>query len=134
MLLFQVSIALLIFCPVYMHFFLVETVESAPRRDQDSTFLQKVVMVLKKRYKSMRDAALTVISRYYFHVLCRQHLDNFISVNPLTFFVFVFVYLSIFMMPKTLFAFWLMSTISFSLFLVLFQSNTQRNFLCFLLL
>lgn len=91
-------------------------------------------MVLKKRYKSMRDAALTVISRYYFHVLCRQHLDNFTSVNPLTFFVFVFVYLSIFMMPKTLFAFWLMSTISFSLFLVLFQSNTQRNFLCFLLL
>ncbi|XP_044462222.1 hippocampus abundant transcript-like protein 1 [Mangifera indica] len=59
---FLVSIALLIFCPVYMHFFLVETVESAPRRDQDSTFLQKVVMVLKKRYKSMRDAALTVIS------------------------------------------------------------------------
>ncbi|XP_044462184.1 hippocampus abundant transcript-like protein 1 isoform X3 [Mangifera indica] len=59
---FPVSTALLIFCPVYMHFFLVETVESAPRRDQESTFLHKVVMVLEERYKSMRNAAFIVIS------------------------------------------------------------------------
>ncbi|XP_031268715.1 hippocampus abundant transcript-like protein 1 isoform X2 [Pistacia vera] len=36
-------------------------IESAPRRHQESTFLQKVVMVLKNRYKSMRDAALIVV-------------------------------------------------------------------------
>lgn len=56
-----VSIALLIFVPVYMQFFLVETVESAPRKDQESSGLKKAVNVLDRRYKSMRDAALMVV-------------------------------------------------------------------------
>ncbi|XP_024957417.1 uncharacterized protein LOC102620188 isoform X2 [Citrus sinensis] len=59
---FPVSIALLIFVPVYMQFFLVETVESAPRKDQESSGLKKAVNVLDRRYKSMRDAALMVVS------------------------------------------------------------------------
>ncbi|GMY23414.1 hippocampus abundant transcript-like protein 1 [Fagus crenata] len=59
---FLVSIALLIFSPVYMQFFLVETVKPAPRRDQDSACLTRTMEVLHKRYKSMRDAATIVIS------------------------------------------------------------------------
>uniref|UniRef100_A0A2N9HTN0 Major facilitator superfamily (MFS) profile domain-containing protein n=1 Tax=Fagus sylvatica TaxID=28930 RepID=A0A2N9HTN0_FAGSY len=59
---FPVSIALLIFSPVYMQFFLVETVKPAPRRDQDSACLTRTMEVLHKRYKSMRDAATIVIS------------------------------------------------------------------------
>ncbi|KAK9187384.1 hypothetical protein WN944_018778 [Citrus x changshan-huyou] len=58
---FLVSIALLIFVPVYTQFFLVETVESAPRKDQESSCLKKAVNVLDRRYKSMRDAALMVV-------------------------------------------------------------------------
>ncbi|KAH9768985.1 hypothetical protein KPL71_011823 [Citrus sinensis] len=60
---FLVSIALLIFVPVYTQFFLVETVESAPRKDQESSCLKKAVNVLDRRYKSMRDAALMVVGR-----------------------------------------------------------------------
>lgn len=76
MILFQVSIALLIFVPVYTQFFLVETVESAPRKDQESSGLKKAVNVLDRRYKSMRDAALMVVSRYsYIFVII------FISIN-----------------------------------------------------
>ncbi|GMY23402.1 hippocampus abundant transcript-like protein 1 [Fagus crenata] len=59
---FPVSIALLIFSPVYMQFFLVETVKPAPRRDQDSACLTRTMEVLHKRYKSMRDAPTIVIS------------------------------------------------------------------------
>ncbi|KAL9419271.1 hypothetical protein AB3S75_037098 [Citrus x aurantiifolia] len=59
---FPVSIVLLIFVPVYMQFFLVETVESAPRKDQESSCLKKAVNFLDRRYKSMRDAALMVVS------------------------------------------------------------------------
>ncbi|XP_040991516.1 uncharacterized protein LOC121238625 isoform X2 [Juglans microcarpa x Juglans regia] len=58
----QVSIALLIICPVYMQFFLVETVKLAPVRNQDSACLSKMIKVLHKRYKSMRDAATIVFS------------------------------------------------------------------------
>nr|AFK48179.1 unknown [Medicago truncatula] len=39
---FVVSIALLIFCPVYMQFFLVETVKLAPRKNQELGFCSKV--------------------------------------------------------------------------------------------
>ncbi|XP_057428174.1 uncharacterized protein LOC130721394 isoform X3 [Lotus japonicus] len=58
---FVVSIALLTFCPVYMQFFLVETVTPAPKKNQVSGFCTKVVDVLHKRYKSMRNAAEIVI-------------------------------------------------------------------------
>ncbi|KAK1571294.1 hypothetical protein Q3G72_014672 [Acer saccharum] len=57
---YLVSVILLIFCPAYMQFFLVETVEPAPRSDQESSFLTKVVKVIDKRYKAMRDAGLIV--------------------------------------------------------------------------
>ncbi|KAI9156916.1 hypothetical protein LWI28_014076 [Acer negundo] len=46
MVLFQVSVILLIFCPAYMQFFLVETVEPAPRSDQESSCLTKVFKAL----------------------------------------------------------------------------------------
>ncbi|XP_048231697.1 hippocampus abundant transcript-like protein 1 isoform X3 [Ricinus communis] len=59
---FLVSIALLIFGPIYMQFFLVETVERAQRKDQNSTFLTKIIKVFHTRYKSMRDAAIIVFS------------------------------------------------------------------------
>ncbi|EOY19158.1 Major facilitator superfamily protein isoform 2 [Theobroma cacao] len=59
---FLVSIVLLIFCPVYMQFFLVETVEIDTTREQDSGCLTKSMKVLNKRYKSMKDAAGIVIS------------------------------------------------------------------------
>ncbi|KAM7262425.1 hypothetical protein ACFE04_000108 [Oxalis oulophora] len=59
---FPVSICLLVFCPVYMHFFLAETVKLDLRREQDSTCLCKTVKVLHRRVKSMKDAAAVVIS------------------------------------------------------------------------
>ncbi|TXG49338.1 hypothetical protein EZV62_025213 [Acer yangbiense] len=59
---FLVSIVLLIFCPTYMQFFLVETVRPAPRSDQELNCLTRVVKVIDKRYKSMRDAGLLVFS------------------------------------------------------------------------
>ncbi|XP_062173336.1 uncharacterized protein LOC133878808 [Alnus glutinosa] len=59
---FPVSIALLIFCPIYMQFFMVETVKLAPHRDHDSACLTRTIKVLHNRYKSMRDAATIVIT------------------------------------------------------------------------
>ncbi|GMY23387.1 hippocampus abundant transcript-like protein 1 isoform X3 [Fagus crenata] len=67
---FPVSIALLIFSPVYMQFFLVETVKPAPNRDQDSACLTWTMEVLHKRYKSMRDAATIVISSPSLRGIC----------------------------------------------------------------
>ncbi|EEF37395.1 Hippocampus abundant transcript 1 protein, putative [Ricinus communis] len=61
---FMVSVALLICCPLYMQFFLVETIQPAQRRDQDSTFLTKTIKVLHTRYKSMKDAATIVFSSH----------------------------------------------------------------------
>ncbi|PON70669.1 Major facilitator [Trema orientale] len=59
---FLVSIALLIFCPVYMQLFLKETVKPAPRSDKDSACLTKTLKVVKKRFESMKDAATLVMS------------------------------------------------------------------------
>ncbi|KAM3732986.1 hypothetical protein ACB098_11G100500 [Castanea mollissima] len=59
---FPVSIALLIFCPVYMQLFLVETVKLAPKRDQDSACLTTPIKIIQKRYKAMKDAAIIVMS------------------------------------------------------------------------
>lgn len=46
---FEVSIALLIFCPLYLQLFLVEIVTPAPRQDQDSPCMTKLSMVLWER-------------------------------------------------------------------------------------
>ncbi|KAK7814623.1 organelle rrm domain-containing protein 1, partial [Quercus suber] len=59
---FPVSIALLIFCPVYMQLFLVETVKLAPKRDQDSACLTTPIKIIQKRYNAMKDAATIVMS------------------------------------------------------------------------
>ncbi|KAL1295100.1 uncharacterized protein LOC107616656 isoform X3 [Arachis ipaensis] len=58
---YVVSIALLIFCPVYMQFFLIETVKVAPRKNHESGCCMKVVDFLNQRYKSMRKAAEIVM-------------------------------------------------------------------------
>lgn len=60
----QVSIALLIFCPVYIHFYLAETVILSPRGNESSPFMDVVANAVKGQYKSMRYAANMVFSRY----------------------------------------------------------------------
>ncbi|XLT67525.1 hypothetical protein HN873_023964, partial [Arachis hypogaea] len=57
----MVSIALLVFCPVYMQFFLIETVKVAPKNNHESGCCMKVVDFLNQRYKSMRKAAEIVM-------------------------------------------------------------------------
>ncbi|KAL4557421.1 hypothetical protein LXL04_035598 [Taraxacum kok-saghyz] len=59
---FEVSIALLIFCPVYMAIFLVETVMSTPRVDQHSSYLSKALTVVQQRYKTMKYAVTIVFN------------------------------------------------------------------------
>ncbi|XP_028054534.1 hippocampus abundant transcript-like protein 1 [Camellia sinensis] len=59
---FEVSIALLIFCPIYVHLFLVETVQSTPRHRQHAPWLHKALKIVKERYNSMRLAATIVVS------------------------------------------------------------------------
>ncbi|GFZ06017.1 hypothetical protein Acr_18g0001870 [Actinidia rufa] len=58
----QVSIALLVFGPVYMYLFLIETVKQAPRHDQHSPWLHKAFRIVVDRYNSMRNAATIVLS------------------------------------------------------------------------
>ncbi|KAL2601434.1 hypothetical protein AAZV13_10G167900 [Glycine max] len=58
---FAVSIVLLTSCPVYMKFFLVETVIPAPKNDRESGCWAKIVDVPRQRYISMRRAAEIVI-------------------------------------------------------------------------
>ncbi|KAK4593243.1 hypothetical protein RGQ29_017390, partial [Quercus rubra] len=74
---FPVSIALLIFCPVYMQLFLVETVKLAPKRDQDSACLTTPIKIIQKRYKSMKDAATIVNEQVIFPTLRRVSLVSF---------------------------------------------------------
>ncbi|KAK4750273.1 hypothetical protein SAY87_027722 [Trapa incisa] len=59
---FPVSIGLLIFCPVYMHLFLGETVRPVLRHEQQQSCMSKILWVLCKRFRSMRDAASVIIS------------------------------------------------------------------------
>ncbi|OWM64044.1 hypothetical protein CDL15_Pgr011498 [Punica granatum] len=59
---FFVSIGLLMFSPVYMHFFLTETVKPVQRQDQQPACLSKILRVLQKRFHGMRDAASVVAS------------------------------------------------------------------------
>ncbi|KAL2324885.1 hypothetical protein Fmac_023943 [Flemingia macrophylla] len=58
---FVVAIALLIFCIVYMKFFLVETVILTPRNSPKLGCWAKIVDVFQQRYKSMKTAAEIVI-------------------------------------------------------------------------
>ncbi|KAF8008978.1 hypothetical protein BT93_J0075 [Corymbia citriodora subsp. variegata] len=58
---FDVSIALLLCCPIYIYVFLRETVNYTPRQDQESTWSTRISRGVTKRYKSMRDAAIIVI-------------------------------------------------------------------------
>lgn len=59
---FEVSIALLIFCPVYMAMFLAETVQPTPKLNQDSSYLSKALTVVQERYKTMKYAVTIVLS------------------------------------------------------------------------
>ncbi|KAI5399641.1 uncharacterized protein LOC127092346 [Lathyrus oleraceus] len=58
---FLVSIVLLTFCPIYMQIFLDETVKMNPRKNQELGLCKKIVSVVNRRYKSMRNAAEIVI-------------------------------------------------------------------------
>ncbi|CAN4114394.1 unnamed protein product [Withania somnifera] len=59
---FQVSIGLLIFVPVYMALFLEETVTPKTERNHSSTLKSNVLKVAQERYNSMKYAANTVTS------------------------------------------------------------------------
>ncbi|XP_008456592.2 uncharacterized protein LOC103496503 [Cucumis melo] len=58
---FVVSIVLLMFCPIYMYFFLHETVKPIPKNDGEPNWLSKTVNVLNRRFRTMRDATEIVI-------------------------------------------------------------------------
>ncbi|KAA8534538.1 hypothetical protein F0562_032055 [Nyssa sinensis] len=59
---FEVSIALLILCPVYMKLFLTETVKPTPKQDHHSSCINKTFKVVHNRYNSLRYAATIVIN------------------------------------------------------------------------
>ncbi|KAL3523646.1 hypothetical protein ACH5RR_016480 [Cinchona calisaya] len=59
---FEVSIALFIFCPVYMTLFLAETVTPGPKVDQCLPYSKKAFKIVQEQYKSMIYAANVVIS------------------------------------------------------------------------
>ncbi|CAL5374576.1 unnamed protein product [Camellia sinensis] len=59
---FEVSIALLVFFPLYMHLFLVETIQSTPRHCQHASWLHEALKIVKERYNSMMHATTIVIS------------------------------------------------------------------------
>ncbi|VFQ81292.1 unnamed protein product [Cuscuta campestris] len=59
---FQVSLGLLIFVPVYMALFLVETIKPTSRANQSFPQVNKAKRILWERYESMRSAARIVLS------------------------------------------------------------------------
>ncbi|XP_059665936.1 uncharacterized protein LOC132311829 isoform X1 [Cornus florida] len=59
---FEVSIALLIFCPVYIQLFLPETVHLTLKQDKSAFCLHKAFKVVQERYNSMKYAAIIVIN------------------------------------------------------------------------
>ncbi|KAL3523645.1 hypothetical protein ACH5RR_016479 [Cinchona calisaya] len=59
---FEVSVAMFIFCPVYMTLFLAETVTPAPKVDQCLPYSKKAFKIVQEQYNSMRYAANVVIS------------------------------------------------------------------------
>ncbi|KAL2324884.1 hypothetical protein Fmac_023942 [Flemingia macrophylla] len=58
---FVVAVVLLTFCPIYVKFFLVETVILTPRNNPKLGWWAKIVDVFQQRHKSMRAAAEIVI-------------------------------------------------------------------------
>lgn len=59
---FQVSLGLLIFVPVYMALFLVETVKPTSGANQSFPQVNKAKRILRERYDSMRSAARIVLN------------------------------------------------------------------------
>ncbi|KAK6156294.1 hypothetical protein DH2020_010542 [Rehmannia glutinosa] len=59
---FEVSIALLIFVPVYMTLFLAETVRPTQKSDQHIPCLNKAFKIVKERYHAMKHAVHVVTS------------------------------------------------------------------------
>ncbi|KAK3021851.1 hypothetical protein RJ639_047859 [Escallonia herrerae] len=59
---FEVSIALLVFCPVYITLFLTETVTPTTRQNQGLPIFNKALKVVQERYNSMRHALTIVLS------------------------------------------------------------------------
>ncbi|XP_022860463.1 hippocampus abundant transcript-like protein 1 isoform X1 [Olea europaea var. sylvestris] len=59
---FEVSIALLVFVPVYMTIFLTETVRPTQKADQHIPFLNKTFNVVQERFYSMKHAVNVVTS------------------------------------------------------------------------
>ncbi|KMT08414.1 hypothetical protein BVRB_6g140910 [Beta vulgaris subsp. vulgaris] len=59
---FHISIALLTFCPIYILFFLPETVKQKQKEELQSSLLSKFLAFPKARYNSMRYAANVVVS------------------------------------------------------------------------
>lgn len=60
----QVSVALLLFCSVYMLVLLPETVKPCTEREHHSQSLNRVFGVVQQKIMSMRYAATIVFSRY----------------------------------------------------------------------
>ncbi|KAG9455072.1 hypothetical protein H6P81_007976 [Aristolochia fimbriata] len=57
---FEVSIFLLLFSVIYLKIFLVETVTTSPKRDQNKPFWSMVFGILRNRYNSMKDTVTIV--------------------------------------------------------------------------
>ncbi|KAL2904904.1 Hippocampus abundant transcript-like protein 1, partial [Bienertia sinuspersici] len=57
-----VAIVLLTFCPVYISFFLPETIKHTQKEELPSSLLSKFLTVLKARYYSMKYAATIIVS------------------------------------------------------------------------
>ncbi|KAL1827947.1 hypothetical protein DCAR_0207158 [Daucus carota subsp. sativus] len=59
---FEVSVALLLSCSIYMYLFLEETVKQGEKMEKSSSFLYGALEVVQARYKSMRYAATIVVT------------------------------------------------------------------------
>ena len=60
---FQVAVVLLSFAPIYISFFLRETVIQTQKEEVHSSLLSKFLTVPKARYNSMKNAATIVANR-----------------------------------------------------------------------
>ncbi|KAI3884855.1 hypothetical protein MKX03_011710 [Papaver bracteatum] len=59
---FEVSVVLLLFGPIYMYLFLTETIQPAPRQEQQSHCFATISRVIQQRCKSMT-AAVNIVTR-----------------------------------------------------------------------
>lgn len=78
---FQISIALLTFCPLYLQFFLAEIVKWTSTMNKELGFCTRVFYVLNRRYKSIMNAAEIVIFRLISHVKY-QYFFELVLMNP----------------------------------------------------